>query len=91
LFIVSNLLAQSGTDAAGIYKKNCAMCHKPDGTGGPMKTPDFTSKEWQSKHKDQELITIITNGEKMMPPYGTKLKPAEIKAVVTDVIRKFAK
>jgi mono/diheme cytochrome c family protein len=90
VLIVTQSLAQSGVDAAGIFKKSCAPCHKADGKGGPMKTPDFTSKDWQSKHKDPELISIITNGEKMMPAFGQRLKPEEIKALVTDVIRKFA-
>ncbi len=89
--VVTQSFAQSESDAAGAYKKMCAACHKLDGKGGPMKTPDFTDKEWQAKHKDEELIQIITNGQKMMPAFKQRLKAEEIKALVGDVIRKFAK
>ncbi len=89
--IVTQSYAQSESGAAGVYKKMCAACHKPDGKGGPMKTPDFTAKEWQDKHNDEELIQIITNGQKMMPAFKQRLKAEEIKALVSDVIRKFAK
>jgi cytochrome c5 len=91
VLIVSQSFAQSSVDAAGIYKKSCASCHKLDGKGGPMNSPDFTAKEWQAKHKDEELIQIITNGQKMMPAFKQRLKAEEIKALVGDVIRKFAK
>jgi cytochrome c5 len=91
VLIVSHSFAQSSVDAAGIYKKSCASCHKLDGKGGPMNSPDFTAKDWQAKHKDEELIQIITNGQKMMPAFKQRLKAEEIKALVGDVIRKFAK
>jgi mono/diheme cytochrome c family protein len=86
--IVTQSFAQS--DAAGVYKKMCASCHKLDGKGGPMKTPDFTAKEWQAKHNDEELTQVITNGQKMMPAFKQRLKAEEIKVLVSDVIRKFA-
>jgi mono/diheme cytochrome c family protein len=89
--IVTQSFGQSEPDAAGIFKQMCAPCHKLDGKGGPMKTPDFTTKEWQAKHKDAELIQIITNGQNMMPAFKQRLKAEEIKALVSDVIRKFAK
>lgn len=88
--IVTQSLAQSESDAAAIYKKMCAPCHKLDGKGGPMNTPDFTSKEWQTKHKDDELIQVVTSGQKMMPAFGQRLKAEEIKALISKVIRKFA-
>jgi hypothetical protein len=56
-----------------------------------MKTPDMTSKEWQGKFTDAELISVISKGEKMMPKFENRLKPEEIKALVSDVVRKFAK
>lgn len=91
--------AEDPPDVSGIYKKECAMCHKADGKGlSVMKTPDFTSKDWQAKHTDQQLIEAITKGSGegtiKMPAFGegTKknLSPETIKALVTEVIRKFA-
>jgi mono/diheme cytochrome c family protein len=91
LTVVGISVSAQGVDAAGLWKKNCAPCHKPDGKGGPMKTPDMTSKEWQGKFTDAELISVISKGEKMMPKFENRLKPEEIKALVSDVVRKFAK
>lgn len=91
--------AGDAPDVSGIYKKNCAMCHKADGKGlAVMKTPDFTSKDWQSRHTDEQLIKAITKGSGegkiKMPAFGegtkANLSPETIKALVTEVIRKFA-
>jgi mono/diheme cytochrome c family protein len=90
LTVVGMSVSAQGVDAPALWKKTCAPCHKLDGKGGPMKTPDMTRKEWQSKHSDAQLISVITSGEKMMPKFENKLKPEEIKALVSEVIRKFA-
>ena len=87
----SNLPAEESIDAAAIYEKNCVMCHKADGKGYPaMKTPDFTDKEWQAQRPDADLIEAVTKGKGTMPPSEKKMKPEEIKAVIVEVIRKFA-
>ena len=90
LTVVGMSVSAQGVDSAALWKKTCAPCHKLDGKGGPMKTPDMTNKEWQSKRTDAQLISVITGGEKMMPMFENKLKPEEIKALVSEVIRKFA-
>jgi|SRR6187455_2949756 mono/diheme cytochrome c family protein len=88
---ISALAEEEAQDTAALYKKKCVMCHKADGTGyAAMKTPDFTSKEWQESHKDEELIEAISKGKPPMPAFEKQLKPEEIKALVTDVVRKFA-
>ena len=90
--------AGDAPDVSGIYKKNCAMCHKADGKGlAVMKTPDFTNKDWQSKHTDEQLIEAITKGSGegkiKMPAFGegtkANLSPETVKALVATV-RKFA-
>lgn len=99
LLIAPQGLAEDPPDVSGIYKKNCAMCHKADGKGlSVMKTPDFTSKDWQAGHTDEQLIEAITKGSGegtiKMPAFGegtkANLSPETIKALVTEVIRKFA-
>jgi len=94
LLLLPKLSAEDNPDAVALFKKNCAMCHKADGKGyEAMHSPDFTSKEWQASKTDEELIASVTNGKKdkgTMPPFGEKLKPEEIKMLVTDVVRKFA-
>ena len=91
--------AEGPPDVSGTYKKNCAMCHKADGKGlSVMKTPDFTSKDWQSKRTDEQLIEAITKGSGegtiKMPAFGegtkANLSPETVKALVSEVIRKFA-
>jgi outer membrane protein assembly factor BamB len=79
-------------DAPAIYTQRCAMCHKADGTGTrALGTPDFTLREWQAQHADEDLIEAIQKGKGVMPPFENKLKPEEINGVVTEVIRKFPK
>ncbi|MEW5979213.1 MAG: cytochrome c [Acidobacteriota bacterium] len=86
----SALLAEETIDAAALYKKHCAMCHKADGKGYPaMKTPDFTDKEWQDNHTDEEFSEAVTNGKGTMPKFEAKLKPEEIKTIIAEVVRKF--
>ena len=81
----------AGIDAPAIYKQNCAVCHKADGKGTPgTRTPDFTLKEWQAQHSDEDLIEAIRQGKGVMPPFENKLKPEEIHAAIAEVIRKFA-
>ena len=61
---VTHLRAEDEPSPADLYKKKCAMCHKADGKGyASMKTPDFTSKEWQDSKKDEELIETVSKGE----------------------------
>lgn len=87
---VSHLRAEDQPSPADLYKKKCAMCHKADGKGyASMKTPDFTSKEWQDSQKDEELIEAVSKGKPPMPAFEKQLKPEEIKAIITDVVRKF--
>ena len=89
--MLSNLLAEEEKpNVAEIYKKKCAMCHKADGKGyAAMKTPDFTSKEWQASKKDEELIESVSKGKPPMPAFEKQLKPEEINSLITDVVRKF--
>ena len=99
LLLSSRMLANDPPEVSAVYKKNCSMCHKADGKGlTVMKTPDFTSKDWQKRHTDEELIEAISKGtgegKIKMPAFGEsskkKLSPEQIKALVTEVIRKFA-
>jgi len=90
LISVSHLKAEDQPTPADLYKKKCAMCHKADGKGyASMKTPDFTSKEWQDSKKDEELIETVSKGKPPMPAFEKQLTPEEIKAIITDVVRKF--
>jgi len=85
LVLSSDARAQS--DAAKIYQKNCVLCHATDGSGSSpsgkaMKAKDLRSHEIQEK-SDAELAEFITQGKDKMPAFGKKLKPDDIKQLVS--------
>jgi mono/diheme cytochrome c family protein len=81
--------ARADADAAKLYKTNCVLCHAADGSGNSpsgkaLGAKDLGSKEAQSK-RDAELTETITKGKGKMPAFGAKLKPEDIKQLVTFV------
>lgn len=86
LVAVPIALADSGPDATALYKSKCAICHGANGdgqtpTGKAMKVRDLRSPEVK-KLTDAELTKVISEGKGKMPPYKSKLTPAEISALV---------
>ena len=77
------------TDAAKVYKTNCALCHSADGggdnaSGKALKAKDLRSPEVQGK-SDEELAEVITKGAGKMPAFGKKLSPDVIKSLVAYI------
>src|SRR3954462_14307520 len=78
---------------ADIYKAKCKSCHGEDGagktkTGEKEKIKDMTTAEWQSKHTDADIHTVIAEGSKdnkKMKPFKDKLTPEEIDGLVKYV------
>ena len=77
--------------AAGraLYKKDCAACHREDGTGGKITIdgknidPENLTADKFKNRSDEKLIGYITDGnDEGMPAFKDKLKPDEIKEVV---------
>jgi mono/diheme cytochrome c family protein len=65
------------------YKAKCSVCHGANAEGkAAMKTGAM--KDSASK-SDEELTNAITNGKGKMPAYKDKLKPEEIKALVSEI------
>lgn len=82
------------SEGGSLFKAKCAACHGADGKGettmGKMdKLRDMGSEDVQ-KQSDDELTGIITNGKGKMPAYGKRMKPEQVKDLVT-YIRTFAK
>lgn len=76
-------------DVAATYKAKCAMCHGADGKGATpagksMGAHDFASPDVQ-KMSDADLEQAVTKGKNKMPAYGSKLKPEEIKGLVSYI------
>ena len=67
-----------------VYNANCAVCHKPDGTGaGPVKPLD-KSPTVLDPDKNAQILTVLhgrLNGA--MPAWQGKLSETEIAAAVT--------
>jgi mono/diheme cytochrome c family protein len=88
----SGLAAQ--TNAAGLFKSKCVMCHGENGSGNTpsgkaLQAKDLRSEETQKK-SDAELAEVITKGRDKMPAFGQKLKPEQIQQLVA-YIRQLAK
>lgn len=90
---VANTQPTAATDelAAGraLYKKNCAACHRENGTGGKITidgkeiNPENLTADKFKNRPDEKLIGYITDGnDEGMPAFKDKLKPDEIKEVV---------
>jgi mono/diheme cytochrome c family protein len=74
--------------AAGkpVFVANCAKCHGENGKGVAAGAPNFTDPAWQAEQKDPDLMAVIQKGrEGLMPAFGSKLKPAELQAVLAYV------
>jgi mono/diheme cytochrome c family protein len=75
-------------DGATIFKRNCVMCHGPDGKGvATFKTPDFTNPRVQASLTDEQILETIKNGKQgtVMPPWRDKLSDQDIKAVAAHI------
>jgi mono/diheme cytochrome c family protein/glucose/arabinose dehydrogenase len=73
-----------------IFRANCVVCHQPDGKGSKqVGTPDFTMAGGPLTHPDAELINQVTNGGKVMPPFGHVLAKQEILDVVSFLKQTF--
>jgi len=64
-------------DGMAVFRQNCVTCHGADGALGLNGAKNLS----ESILTLEERINIITNGKKLMTPFGTLLSPQEIKAV----------
>ncbi len=69
--------ARYAPDGAAVFRKNCTTCHGSDGALGLNGAKDLRA----STLNFDERVTIITEGKKLMTPFGAILSPGEIKAV----------
>lgn len=88
--------AESITNGAALYKRQCVMCHGATGAGdGPAaktlkgKLPSLADKATMSKLSHAQIHEAITAGKKTeigsMPALGKRLKPEEITDIVNYV------
>lgn len=77
-------LVASAEDGAALYKANCAMCHKADGSGNPaMKAPDLRAEAVQKMD-----VAKLAEAIKAQPKHTAKIKAFsqdQLSAVATFV------
>lgn len=81
--------AAGQTDAAKVFKANCALCHGATGaadtpTGKALKAKDLKSAEIVSK-SDAELVEVIAKGRGKMPAFGSKFSADVINSLVAYI------
>ena len=69
-------------DGAAVFRKNCVICHGSDGSLGMNGAKDLRA----STLSLDERLSIITEGKKLMTPFGAILSPEEIKAVAEHTL-----
>lgn len=67
---------------SGIYAKNCATCHKEDGSGVPGAFPAITGSPVVTGDIKSQ-IDLVLNGKGAMPAFGKMLNAAELAQVIT--------
>ncbi|CAN5386072.1 hypothetical protein BH20ACI2_BH20ACI2_23890 [soil metagenome] len=78
-----------------LFATNCMICHKEDGTGGPVTidgkkiNPDNLTTDKMKLMTDEKLIGYVTNGvvDEGMPAFKDKLSQEEIRLVVAHIRR----
>jgi cytochrome c oxidase cbb3-type subunit 3 len=73
--------------AAPLFKENCAACHGPEGRGQRKDgAPNLTDNEWLYGGGRDDIHEQIWNAHGgVMPTWGGRLSPAEIKALAVYV------
>ncbi len=81
--------APKKVSASRVYAQNCARCHGADGAGTglgkSLDVPDLTDPDVQRRMSASRISRVISNGDDSMPAFKSKLKPDEIKALVSYV------
>jgi cytochrome c553 len=93
LFTFAGSTAAFADGAADIWKAKCKGCHGEDGAGKTKvgekeKVDDLSKPEWQAKHSDDQIRTVISEGSKnnsKMKPFKEKLSPEEIDSLVSHI------
>jgi len=85
LLVVSASAARAQNPAAAQYASACAMCHGAAGTpaAGMVRSlgamPDFATV---TAPADSVWVHAITAGKGKMPAFGTRMQPAQVRAMV---------
>lgn len=81
---------EAAVDAAGLFKRSCAMCHGPDGKAATPAARKMGVKDLShSTLSDDQIRSTIVEGVKgakgAMPAFGSRFAPAELDALIAHV------
>lgn len=87
--------ARQPLDVKAFFFRSCAVCHGPDGsgrlaTGQRLPGRPLNDPRWLAREKDGDLIQFILKGRGAMPGFKGHLSEAEVRRLVTEVIRPLA-
>lgn len=75
-----------------LAQQYCVRCHAEGGTDGPASPVDLTGQAWTGHawhHPDSVLVQMIAEGISrptgVMPPFGTVLRPEEIRTLIAFI------
>jgi len=73
--------------AISLFADNCASCHGPEGKGNrEFGAPNLTDNEWEYGSTREDIHDQVWNGHGgVMPTWGGRLSPEEIKALAIYV------
>ena len=78
----SNIATEKQSEGEVIYKQYCVTCHGQDGQLGLNGAANLKT----SKLTREERIEVITNGRKMMTPYGKILTQKQVGSVADYIL-----
>src|SRR5262245_61370692 len=68
--LASSLPPEKKQTVRAHYRRFCARCHGNDHTGAAGRVPNFTSRSWQQRRSDSQLLVSILEGKGSgMPPF----------------------
>lgn len=83
----ATVLTEASQIASGkaIFDQNCAICHKPDGSGETG--PNLTDNTWIYGYDIKDLFKTVSKGtSKGMEPWSRKLNPVQIQEVTSYIL-----
>ena len=93
LFLAASLLAAAdggaaakATATAELYRTHCQSCHMVDGDS-PLEPMNFVDGTWKHGSAPAKVAAVIAKGVPgtAMLEFGSKLTPAEVKALAAHV------
>lgn len=74
------------TSARGVFDRNCAACHGPEGTGMAQHFPNLRDEDWQWGGTAEQIEQTLRNGRRAaMPAWSATLDDTRIAEVIAHL------